>query len=63
MNAQDAFIGKCSEIDALLSRLQAVRAEHFGADPDFVDWGHVGSATHIAELLKQAAEFAEGAMS
>jgi hypothetical protein len=57
-----AFIAKKAEIDTMLKRLQALSDEHFGANPDEVHWGHVGSLEHYAELLKRITDsaFKEG---
>ena len=41
-----------------LSELQALANDHLGNDPENINWGHVGSAIHLAELLKEAADFA-----
>jgi hypothetical protein len=52
--ANDAFIAKCFEIDEMIKKLQALRAEHFNAPADGVHWGHVGDAGYVAEKLEQA---------
>ena len=48
-----AFVSKKAEIDAMLSRLQALSEDHFGYAPDEVTWAHVGTLEHYAELLKR----------
>ncbi len=60
--ALDAFIAHKAEIDTMLNRLQALSDEHFGYSPDDINWGHVGTLTHYAELLKRItdAAFKEG---
>ena len=57
-----AFVQKKAEIDAMLTRLQALSDDHFGVGPDEVTWGHVGSLGHHAELLQRitAMAFGEG---
>jgi hypothetical protein len=57
-----AFVQKKAEIDAMLSRLQALSDEHFGIAPDEVAWGHVGTLGYYAELLKRITDmaFSEG---
>ena len=55
-----AFIAKKAEIDAMLARLQAFSDDHFGADPERLNWGHVGSLEYQAILLKQISDFAFG---
>ena len=60
--ALDAFIARKREIDAMLERLTALSADHFGVDPEEVDWGHVGTLGHYAQLLRQVSDsaFQEG---
>ena len=60
--ALDAFIAAKAEIDAMLARLIAHSADHFGYSPDEVHWGHVGTLAHYAELLKRITDsaFREG---
>ena len=57
-----AFIGKKLEIDAMLDRLRALSDDHFNVSPDDVDWAHVGTLGHYAELLKRITDcaFKEG---
>ena len=57
-----AFIAKKGEIDTMLDRLQDLSADHFDTDPDTINWGHVGTLSHYAELLKRItdAAFHEG---
>lgn len=56
--ALDAFIAAKSEIDVMLARLQAFSADHFGAQPDAIDWGDVGTLKHYASLLRRIADSA-----
>ena len=60
--ALDAYIAKKIEIDTMLDRLKALSNDHFNVGPDEVDWGHVGTLTHYAELLKRITDsaFKEG---
>jgi hypothetical protein len=60
--ALDAFVARKVEIDAMLARLVALSDEHFDVHPDEVHWGHVGTLTHYAELLKRITDsaFREG---
>jgi hypothetical protein len=57
-----AFVQKKTEIDAMLSRLQALSDDHFGLAPDEVTWGHVMLLADHAELLRRITEraFKEG---
>ena len=50
------------EIDTMLKRLSALSDEHFDVGPDEVNWGHVGTLAHYAELLKRITDsaFKEG---
>jgi hypothetical protein len=41
----EAFMAAKAEFDALVAELQQMGADHFGADPEAVLWGH-------AEMLK-----------
>jgi hypothetical protein len=57
-----AFVSKKAEIDAMLTRVQALSDDHFGYAPDEVSWAHVGTLEHYAELLKRITDsaFREG---
>lgn len=60
--ALDAFLAKKAEIDTMITRLQALSAEHFEVSPDEVNWGHVGTLGFYAEHLQRItdAAFKEG---
>ena len=60
--ALTAFVSKKAEIDAMLTRLQALSDDHFGYAPDDVTWSHVGTLDHYASLLKRITDsaFKEG---
>ena len=60
--ALDAFIGRKLAIDTMLERIKALSEEYFGYAPDDINWGHVGTLAHYAELLKRItdAAFKEG---
>jgi len=48
-------------MDESLARIDALRAhvaDHYGTDPDDVNYGHVGSAKRIDALLRELCEFA-----
>ena len=52
-----SFMRGKAEIDALLERIQAASADHFGTEPEAVTWGHAGSLGFVTERLKEIAEF------
>ena len=56
--ALDAYIARKAEIDTMLTRLKVLSDEHFNVGPDEVNWGHVGTLTHYAELLKRITDSA-----
>ncbi len=60
--AIDAYIGKAGNIQAMLERLTEAAGDHFGDDPDNINWSHVGSVDHIEEKLKYLCDvvFKEG---
>ena len=60
--AIDAFLAAKFEIDAMLDRLKSLSDDHFGYAPDDINWGHVGTLAHYAELLNRItdAAFKEG---
>jgi hypothetical protein len=57
-DALGAFVARKTEIDTMLTRLQALSDDHFGVAPDDVTWGDVGSLGHHAELLKRITDMA-----
>ena len=59
-NALAAFTGKKAEIDEMLARLQALSDDHFGFDPEAVNWGAVGSLDHVASDIREITDFLFG---
>ena len=57
-NALAAFMAKKTEIDAMLTRLTALSADHFETSPDEINWGHVGTLGRYASLLRQITDMA-----
>ena len=57
-DALAAFVSKKAEVDAMLTRLQALSDDHFGCAPEDVTWSHVGTLEHYAELLKRITDSA-----
>ncbi len=60
--AIDVFIARKAEIDAMLARIAKLSQVQFGADPDKVNWGDVGSLEDYARHLRRItdAAFREG---
>ena len=56
--AIDAFIAKKGEIDAMLARIAKLSEDHFGADPDKVNWGDVGTLDDYARHLRRITDAA-----
>jgi len=61
-DALAAFVARKTEIDAMLTRLQALSNDHFNYSPDDIRWDHVGTLGYYAELLKRVTDsaFKEG---
>ena len=61
-DALAAFVSKKAEIDAMLTRLQALSDDHFNYSPDHITWDHVGTLGYYAEKLKRVPDsaFKEG---
>jgi hypothetical protein len=57
-HALAAFVSRKAEIDAMLIRLQAHSADHFGYSPDEVTWTHLNTLEHYADLLKRITDMA-----
>ena len=57
-----AFVSRKAEIDAMLTRFQALSDDHFNYSPDDITWDHVGTLGYYAELLKRVTDsaFKEG---
>ena len=58
--ALTAFVAAKTEIDARLERLKALSDEHFGFDPDAINWGSVGSIESVAADLRRITDFLFG---
>jgi hypothetical protein len=57
-DALAAFVSKKAEIDAMLTRLQALSDDHFGYSPDAITWSHAEGLAHYAGLLKRITDMA-----
>jgi hypothetical protein len=53
-----AFVSRKAQIDATLTRLQALSADHFNYSPDEITWDHVGTLVYYAELLRRVTDHA-----
>lgn len=51
--AVKAFIGTSAEITERLEMLKAYVDDHMEIAPEAVHWGHVGTAQHVLEMLKE----------
>jgi hypothetical protein len=56
--AIDAFVAAKCEIDATLDRLTTLSGNHFDIHPDEISWGHFGTLTHYASVLRQITDSA-----
>ena len=56
--ALDAFIAAKLEIDSMLERLKALSDDHFEANPDEINWGHVGTLSHYRDKLREITDMA-----
>jgi len=56
--ALDAFIAAKLEIDTMLERLKALSDDHFEANPDEINWGHVGTLSHYRDKLHEITDMA-----
>ena len=57
-DALAAFVSKKAEVDAILTRLQALSDDHFNYSPDEIIWGDVGTLEHYSELLRRITDSA-----
>ena len=56
--ALNEFVGTMAAIEEKLNALKAYIGNHMDVSPEMVNWGHVGSAKHLLQLIKEANEFA-----
>ena len=55
--AMSKFLATLGESEVLLQEITEHVENHMGADPDEVNWGHVGSAEHLRSRLTEIANF------
>ena len=51
--ALDAYLAHTAAIHAKLERLQQFADDHFGHDPDAINWGHVGDLGRVESGLDE----------
>ena len=51
--ALDAYLTRTAAIHAKLERLQQLADDHFGHDPDAINWGHVGDLGRVEAGLDE----------
>ena len=56
--ALDEFCGTIAELEKKLDALKAHVENHMDTSPEEINWGHVGSAKHLLQLIKEASAFA-----
>ena len=49
--ALDAYLARTAAIHAKLEQLQQLADDHFGHDPDAIQWGHVGDLGRVDAAL------------
>lgn len=49
--ATDAYPARTAAIHTKLERLQQLADDHFGHDPDAINWGHVGDLGRVETAL------------
>lgn len=54
------FLRAKTEFDALLAELAALSADHFGVDPERLNWGHVGTMREYLVAVRRVADSAFG---
>jgi hypothetical protein len=51
--ALDAYLARTAAIHAKLELLQQLADDHFGHDPDAINWGHVGDLGRVEARLDE----------
>jgi hypothetical protein len=49
--ALDAYFARTAAIHAKLTRLQQLADDHFGNNPEAINWGHVGDLGRVETAL------------
>ena len=65
-DALNLFLHHKANIDALLAEIATASSNHFDADPDAINYGHVGTLAdiqtrlgEIADMIARRGEYAE----
>ena len=48
----DAFMARKIKFDAMLERLKTLSDDHFGVEPDAINWGDVGVLSFYVDTLQ-----------
>jgi hypothetical protein len=60
-HANNEFIGECLRFDDIIAKLQQLRENHFGADPEKQRrWDEVGSLTAANNKIAEVLDFLMG---
>ena len=54
LDPTNIYIEMMNQVQAELDVLQVKADNHFGTNPDTLNWGHVGDLNNILSLLKKA---------
>jgi len=49
--ATDAYLARAAAIHIKLAQLQQLADDHFGHDPEAIQWGHVGDLGRVDQAL------------
>ena len=58
--ALDAYIAHTAAVHAKLARLQQLADDHFGHDPNAINWGHVGDLGRVEAGLDELLTIIDG---
>lgn len=55
-----AYAARTTQIHVKLARLQQLAADHFGHDPDAIQWGHVADLGRVEQALDELLAIFDG---
>jgi protein-arginine kinase activator protein McsA len=58
--AQDAYLTRMESITSKIGKVQNLASDHFGHDPESINWAHVGDLGRIEALLDDLIEHIDG---